>query len=509
MNLATATTATASLLAIALLRQRANSDDRDGGVGNDNHRSALRATRLPQPQRRLQEPYWYPTTNDSGDRICVHDADYPPSFAESESAILFDTESECCGVLDLGDDCRPVAKPVMWYPVEKNDGSGGVVNVCVHDDTYPASYLGDHVTDIVLFDSREECCHAYIRIGCEDDPHEVSTEFWYPKMVDGIPDCVYGDDYDPTYAQYPTHYFFANVEGCCAAFPVARGNCIEEPLQSVAASPEAAGTTDTATAATTTAEDTTTSEATTTTTEGYAPIGENAEEDFESEFSWALPLDVGSPPQWELSHVEALSGSASIANIPAAGLGATSDLVLKVLITEVSTLRCMARIDTSSPYETFMLIVDGVQRNTYTQVVDGWIPVVTGISPGDHEVTFRVQNEAWGHNMGDVRLDYFGTGRVYLDDCVVRATRLGYPASDPAPEARAKDIIVATTTAIPTTASEATATTADTNSYDIQEPYWYPTTNDLDVRICAHDADYPPSFAESESAILFDTESEC
>jgi len=154
-------------------------------------------------------------------------------------------------------------------------------------------------------------------------------------------------------------------------------------------------------------------------------LGELVEEDFESA-SWALPLDL-SAPQWELSQVEALSGSTSLASVPAVGLGATSDLVLKFSVAEGSTVRCMARIDTSAPYETFKLVVDGVQRNIYSHVVNGWIPVVTGIGPGDHEVTFRVQNEAQGHNMGEVRMEeYYGTGRVYLDDCVVRANRLSY-----------------------------------------------------------------------------------
>jgi len=443
-------------------------------------------------------------------RICAYDADYPPSFAESESAILFDTESECCETFELEDNCggggdasQPVVKPVMWYPVEKGDGNGGVVNLCFHDADYPTSYLEDHIMDIVLFDNRKECCDAYIRIGCEDDPHGGSTEFWYPKLVDGIPDCVYGDDYDPTYAQFPSYYLFADLEGCCAAFPVVGGNCLAD--QPVSPSPEADATSEATTTTTEATTSTTTEAAMTTTTTGAATttevtmdpctdcmwheahdvigvctnalgypemfeearphffhhtaqdccdkrfpegcrivdvnesttaatpvsasnapsLGELVEEDFESA-SWALPLDL-SAPQWELSQVEALSGSTSLASVPAVGLGATSDLVLKFSVAEGSTVRCMARIDTSAPYETFKLIVDGVQRNTYSHVVNGWIPVVTGIGPGDHEVTFRVQNEAQGHNMGEVRMEeYYGTGRVYLDDCVVRANRLSY-----------------------------------------------------------------------------------
>jgi hypothetical protein len=135
-----------------------------------------------------------------------------------------------------------------------------------------------------------------------------------------------------------------------------------------------------------------------------------------------LPFDFGSPSQWERDFSSnSQAGTHSLTNIPTAGLGATADLILRIHVDNPSTMSCTARVDTSMPFEFFLVIDNGNQLNTYHKVQQGRVTILIGIVPGDHTVVFRVKNNEFNPGVERV-VSGFGTGRVWLDECEVRST---------------------------------------------------------------------------------------
>merc|ERR1712176_1561827 len=121
-----------------------------------------------------------------------------------------------------------------------------------------------------------------------------------------------------------------------------------------------------------------------------------------------LPFDFGSPPQWELE-----ASTHSLTNKPIAGLGATADLTLQI------------RVETSMPFELFVLIVNGEQRNSFDRVHQGVLVVSTTISQGENTVVFRIKNAAFDSGMKRIDGDQFGTGRVWLEECEISSGTIG------------------------------------------------------------------------------------
>lgn len=150
--------------------------------------------------------------------------------------------------------------------------------------------------------------------------------------------------------------------------------------------------------------------------EEFAPLGPRSVEDFEGyPESRGLPFDLGDG--WRVESGVSRSGSHSVTNVPSNEPGASADLTLKVLLSRPSTVSCMAKIDTSMPYELFYIVVNGEQRNTYhSRSNGGWMTVLTGLGPGENTVVFRVQNT---DSYAGTPIEYFGNGKVWLDDCVV------------------------------------------------------------------------------------------
>jgi len=108
----------------------------------------------------------------------------------------------------------------------------------------------------------------------------------------------------------------------------------------------------------------------------------------------------------------------ALTNIPVVGLNATADLTLRIHVDDPSTITCTARIDTSLPFERFMLIVNGEQRNVYPQVHQGLAIVETSIDTGNSTVVFRVMNAGF---ISELERDdgNFGSGKVWLDECQI------------------------------------------------------------------------------------------
>merc|ERR1711957_599849 len=82
---------------------------------------------------------------------------------------------------------------------------------------------------------------------------------------------------------------------------------------------------------------------------------------------------------------------------------------------------CTAHVNTSMPFETFMLMVNGEQRQTYYMKQKELVTITTGIGPGDHTIVFRVKNAEFDSEMKRM-VSQFGTGRIWLDDCAISST---------------------------------------------------------------------------------------
>jgi len=154
----------------------------------------------------------------------------------------------------------------------------------------------------------------------------------------------------------------------------------------------------------------------TTTSNGFTILDKVTIEDFEGE-SQSLPFET----QWSLDDTYSYSGTHSITNSLVDETSITSDLTLKIYVSDPSTVSCMAKIDIAMPYDYFALHINGDQRNSYHSKIDEWMPVITSIPPGENTIVFRVQ-----HSNFDLPEDYpereavlHGVGQVWLDDCEV------------------------------------------------------------------------------------------
>jgi hypothetical protein len=72
-----------------------------------------------------------------------------------------------------------------------------------------------------------------------------------------------------------------------------------------------------------------------------------------------VPWDLGSPARWRADrNVSSLStgdaSSASVTNVPVEGIGASSDLTLRMHVPGRATLRCLALVDTHMPFDNFV-----------------------------------------------------------------------------------------------------------------------------------------------------------
>jgi len=193
------------------------------------------------------------------------------------------------------------------------------------------------------------------------------------------------------------YFFFDTAEDCCATrFPQANGTC---SVHDILADSEF--------------------------TLLEVGDGQQVFENFNDD-AYTLPFDLGSPPQWERNTSDSFSSSYAFTNILQVGAGATSSLTLKISVPKPSMLSCQAKIDISMPYEHFQLSLNGQQRNTFFQHVPEIVDISTTLEVGDNIVEFMVVNSIvldLPHDVaggGERNVDVFGTGRVWLDDCVVQ-----------------------------------------------------------------------------------------
>ncbi|KAL9180618.1 hypothetical protein ACHAXT_011071 [Thalassiosira profunda] len=405
--------------------------------------------------------HWYPFAVD-GVPSCVHGANYPAEYldnAEFRESFFYETQRECC-------DAFPSACAFFgWHPVEGADGT----SECEWGRP-PAEWAG---RPEYIFESEEECCDKWCgsRLGTvstvEAGNGAVTTTFSETIRRDPCTDCVWHEDvhagrtcsnsgsYPSVWDEDPSArswFFFRSAEECCLArYP---DDCnIEDVTQDGAEitgrdpctdcvwheDVHASRTCSNSGAYPSVWDDDPSARSwfffrsaeeccltrypddcnieDVTQAGDFSPLGPSEADDFEG--VQGLPWDFGEPAQWQVSDERSTSGSYAVSNLPVSGLGTTADLVLKIIVPAPSIVSCKALIGTSMPYDHFSLVVNGEPRNMYHQPVDGWIPVTTGVAPGKNTLIFRVQNADFEHNTGDERLEMFGTGRVWLDDCTV------------------------------------------------------------------------------------------
>ena len=284
-------------------------------------------------------------------------------------------------------------------------------HTCTNSPSYPPAWDEfPAARAYFFFQNAEDCCSTKFPSECDVvDVNEKGSDScsectWHPSVVD--PDtCTNSPLYPPAWKQpgAGSLWFFDNADDCCdAMFPLVECSAVDVDAQNSEVE-----------------------------TGGFTNLGPVTIDDFERP-ELVLPFDFGSPPQWKLEKnhknqenkkngsPNLQSGLYSLTNIPVHGLGATADLTLKFHVDSPSKLLCTAHINTGMPFETFVLLVNGENRNTYFQAKQELVKIETGFGPGKHTVVFRVMNSEFDPGTERV-VSLFGTGKVRLDVCEVRS----------------------------------------------------------------------------------------
>merc|ERR1711957_1135203 len=158
---------------------------------------------------------------------------------------------------------------------------------------------------------------------------------------------------------------------------------------------------------------------------------------------------------------------------------------------------CTAHVNTSMPFETFMLMVNGEQRQTYYMKQKELVTITTGIGPGDHTIVFRVKNAEFDSEMKRM-VSQFGTGRIWLDDCAISSTD-GLAQEDDLTEKT--DLV---TEAASTNTSHDPIGNADLSESPIASPTDDPTDSPTDVPIASPTENPTPKPNENPTDSLVD-----
>ena len=128
-----------------------------------------------------------------------------------------------------------------------------------------------------------------------------------------------------------------------------------------------------------------------------------------------LPWIYGNPKQWIRDSEHKLAGPGALRNVQPVGLGASSELALKVRLPSYSLVRCYAFIDVAMPIESFAMSVDGDIRYSANAPKNEWAQVATGLEAGERTITFTVKNSSSEPPQTRTK----GSGFVWLDVCEI------------------------------------------------------------------------------------------
>lgn len=401
------------------------------------------------------EEHWWPSEED-GVRACIRDSKYPEYYANTLVHLVFDTREECCAVYPSAcqTDIPTMSAHEYWYPKYID----GLPSCVFGSDFSPLYLINANIRTTFLHETETDCCKDHI-MACP-------SHFWYPNVEEGdSKECVFGDDYPGSFRGDADHLFLSQEE-CYASWSDVESKVV---VATTSASTVAFSDT-TQTSATTASLESAYStnckwhkdmdlENTCTNARDYPldwdlasvenfalfPTAEECceavspgvagcsivsrecasalqlENSEDGQWTTDLPWEYGSPAQWRLddtvSSPRNVASSPSMTNVPATGLGATSDLTLRFHVPAVARLQCDVLADVYMPFDLFTLYVDGEPRHQYGGGgLEGWTTIMTGFGEGDHKITFRV--EKFDKDVGFQRsYEMHGTGRVWLDQC--------------------------------------------------------------------------------------------
>ena len=354
---------------------------------------------------------WHESITDG--QTCTNSPSYPPAwdeYPESRAYLFFQNAEDCCN-MRFPEECNVVDVLSDEEPEENEKGLDSCTEctwhesitdgqTCTNSSSYPPAW--DEYPELrahFFFQNAEDCCN--VRFPEECYVVDVSSEgtkekkkdldsciecTWHESITDPQT-CTNSLSYPPVWDEQPgarAYFFFKTANDCCSA-----------------RFPEDCDVVDVDAQGTVSAED------------DFINLGPVTIDDFSGP-DLILPFDVGSPPQWELE-----VGSQSLTNIPVDGLSATADLTLRFHVDSPSRLSCTVHVNTSMPFDMFMLMVNGDQQKTYYMGHQELVTVSTGFGPGKHTVVFRVMNSQFDPPEMDRVINQFGTGRVRLHDCEI------------------------------------------------------------------------------------------
>jgi hypothetical protein len=389
------------------------------------------------------EKWWY-SKNPSlpGGGECVYSDTYDDNWIIEFPQLLYDDKDGCCDnhqdvsclltaitakptlapvTFTNEPTLSPSARPSRWYFDEN-------ANDCVEGTGYPDWMAAGLNAYSYLFSSKNDCCSATGK--CTGSTKATK---WWPK-ADGSGGyiCTFSSTYPEEFLQHAASTLFDNEEDCCAIFcdgatTTEAPQATEETTTVVTTTESPKATTTEAPQTTTSPKETTTEVVTTespqTTTEAKSdPLasspfvditeGFDSFDDFDN--SRPMPWILGDPEEWVRDNTHTLQGNGSMRNVAPDGLGASSDLSLKIRLKEYSIIKCYAYIDVAMPYDSFELEVNGeIRYASYSPKGSEWIPVTTGLQDGENVVTFRVQNPDFVPPGQRSK----GSGFVWLDVC--------------------------------------------------------------------------------------------
>jgi len=363
---------------------------------------------------------------------------------------------------------------------------------CSNSGNYPSEWT-DEIKLHYLFETAEDCCNRITSSGencivldtCGDAPpsdnnlSEYSTDCEWHMHLNKAKACTNSDLYPLAWDSdmNKPHYKFESAEACCDAKFQQDCIIVEEGC--------------TPTNADNVQEDV------------FVPLS-----DLDTMAIGDMPWDFGTPPQWKID-------GTMITNIPAMGVDVTSDLTLRIDVSNMAIMRCTILINTSMPFESFSLHVNGHEHNRFQEEVQEDVQITTGLNPGYNTVVFRVKNSHYSvgpFNRTD-RGNY-GSGHVWLHHCQISDAMLfSYDDSSAA----------ATTTVAAAPATNSTVTTSSTEEPQLipsqatssaysTECQWH-----IDVTratTCANTGVYPPEWDtqlpdEFKQYYFFDTAEDC
>jgi hypothetical protein len=266
---------------------------------------------------------------------------------------------------------------------------------CLYDNEYPSFMTVGNNPKIYLFASMKECCKAYgYRCTIVEETNAPTAEptspmlptqpYWYSDIHADGNTCIFDTHYEWWMATdaYRATQLFTTKEDCCKEH-----ECDDD------AKPQDAPS-DTVTF---------------------------LKESFESGLS-AVPWIHGGTSthiaDWQVTTDKHLSGQYSLRSGDLKNnRGRSSDIRLKTDSSRGSQLKYSIYSDVGGPFEFFELKVDGELIEKEGSPSNVWKEHLTYLSPGQHEVMFRVI--APPSDPGFPRSDnpaIFGTGVVYVDN---------------------------------------------------------------------------------------------